>query len=152
MKNFKIFYIFTTMIRVILFKIEFLKKKQIILIMNTHKIKYMFTYNKKNGSTRIIKTDRTIEKSTSSHILIWDCENDGWRSLIKNRIQEAKQYKPIFTYKKKDGKIRDIKTDGNITDLNNNIRVWDIQNNGWRTLIKESIQETLEFQTISVYN
>jgi len=38
-----------------------------------------------------------------------------------------------------------------IMDLNQyNIRVWDIQNSGWRTLIKDRIQESISYQTITV--
>jgi predicted DNA-binding transcriptional regulator YafY len=119
--------------------------------MTSEDIKYIYTYKKKDGTIRDIKTNKNSNGITETHIIIWDCENNGWRTLIKDRIQEIQKYQPIFTYKKLDGKIRDIKTDGIITKVGeNNIRVWDIQNNGWRTLIKDRIQETVEYQTITV--
>ncbi len=118
--------------------------------MTTEQIKYIFTYNKKNGITRDVKTDRDYQQK-DKHLLVWDCENNGWRNLIKKNILNAKKFQPVFTYKKLNGSIRDIKTDGNIMDLNQyNIRVWDIQNSGWRTLIKDRIQESISYQTITV--
>ena len=118
--------------------------------MTTEQIQYIFNYKKKNGTIRYIKTDRDINKK-QEHILLWDCENNGWRTLIKNNIIEVKQYRPIFTYKKKNGNIRDIKTDGEIHDMNTHIRVYDIQNKGYSTLIKENILEKINFQTVSVF-
>ena len=131
-------------------KIE--KKKYVWLItsMTTEQIKYIFTYNKKDGTSRDVKTDRDFQIK-EKHILVWDCENNGWRNLIKENIQDARKFGPVFTYKKLNGAIRDIKTDGIITELNQyNIRVWDIQNSGWRTLIKDRIQETINYQIITV--
>ena len=81
--------------------------------------------------------------------------NNFFRSVRLDLLSIKKQsLKPgfsgwgSFTYKKLDGNIRDIKTDGNITDIGDKYRVWDIQNNGWRTLIKDRIQNTMKYQTI----
>jgi len=110
-------------------------------------IKYIITYQKKDGSIRDVKTNQSIDYTTN-HLLVWDEEKNGWRTLIKNKILKVLEYKPVFTYQKKDGNIRDIKTDGNITDIGDKYRVWDIQNNGWRTLIKDRIQNTMNYQLI----
>jgi len=118
--------------------------------MTTEQIKYIFTYKKKDGTSRNVNSDRDFQIK-ERHILVWDCENNGWRNLIKENILDARKFGPVFTYKKLNGAIRDIKTDGIITELNEyNIRVWDIQNSGWRTLIKDRIQETINYQIITV--
>ena len=108
--------------------------------MTSDYIKYIFTYEKKDGSVRDIKTNRDIENSTPSHILVWDCENNGWRKLIKDKIQEGKKYESLFTYKKKDGKIRDIRADIHIRKKGiHHILVRDIEKEAWRTLIIDNI-------------
>ena len=49
----------------------------------------------------------------------------------------------VFRYHKLDGTTRDVHTDRETTEFNNNyIRVWDIEKHGWRTLIKDRIEET----------
>ena len=108
--------------------------------MTSDYIKYIFTYEKKDGSVRDIKTNRDIEKSTPSHILVWDCENNGWRKLIKDKIQEGKKYESLFTYKKKDGNVRDIRADVHIRKQGiRHILVRDIEKEAWRTLIIDNI-------------
>ena len=89
-----------------------IEKKIICLInsMTTEQIKYIFTYNKKDGTSRDVKTDRDYQ--IKEDIFLWDCENNGWRNLIKENILDARKFGPVFTYKKLNGAIRDIKTDG----------------------------------------
>ena len=101
----------------------------------------IFKYRKLNGSVRSIKTIEPIIDSTSSHITIWDCENQGYRTLICDRILNLTTF---YKYRKLNGSIRSIKTNKNVIEYDNHIKIWDIENEGWRTMIKERILEPTE--------
>jgi hypothetical protein len=59
------------------------------------------TFQKKDGSERVMKctlqenvvvpyeakTERTKNKVNEDLIVVWDCENNGWRSFDLNKIQ-----------------------------------------------------------------
>tara|TARA_Y100001972_G_scaffold81750_1_gene99422 strand:+ start:6462 stop:6839 length:378 start_codon:yes stop_codon:yes gene_type:complete len=105
-----------------------------------NELKYVFTYKKKDGTIRDIKTNKNINTSKPNYITVWDCEKNDYRTLIKDKIQKTRKYDTVFTYKKLDNSIRKIK--GNIIKKKDkNIIVWDSEKNNYRNLIEDRIKQ-----------
>ena len=62
------------------------------------------------------------------------------RGIIRMQSLENK----VYRYHKLDGTTRDIYTDRETTLFNRYLRVWDIENHGWRTLIRDRIEDSNE--------
>ena len=111
--------------------------------MTTHLIKYIFKYQKKDGTIRNIKTDQKIDISKPNHFLVWDCEKNDWRTLIRNKILEFKRYDRLITYKKCNNEERVLR--GQIwKETNTHVLIWDEMCEGWRNLIKNRIMVDLQ--------
>ena len=100
--------------------------------------RYYINYKKKDGTRRIIKTKDNVNFDMPNHILVWDCENKGWRKLIKTSIIDVIEGMRAIEYNKLNNERR-ILIGYLWKETNTHIFIFDICCNGWRTLIKNRI-------------
>ena len=96
----------------------------------------IYKYKQKNGSIRNIKTTKPI-KTKETIITVWDDENEGYLSMIKDRILETIT---SYKYRKWNNKsIRTVETDRDVYKGGNYIKIWDMDKKFWRTMLQEGI-------------
>ena len=78
-----------------------------------------------------------------NHVLVWDCENSGWRTLIKNKIINVFQRIRAIDYEKMNNDKRILI--GHVwKETNTHILIFDKMCDGWRMLIKDRIITDIE--------
>ena len=103
-----------------------------------NEICYHINYEKRDGTRRIIKARENVNFNMQNHVLVWDCENKGWRTLIKDKILNVFQCIRAIDYKKINNEKR-ILIGHRWKETDTHILIFDKMCDGWRMLIKDRI-------------
>lgn len=104
---------------------------------------YHINYEKRDGTRRIIKARENVNFNMPNHILVWDCENNGWRTLIRNKILNVFECIRAIDYRKINDEKRILI--GHVwKETDRHILIFDKMCDEWRMLIKDRIITDIE--------